>query len=154
MWLPLTGYESTYEISETQGIRRVGASKSISQTGSVYKRVHLCKDGKKKKHSVHRLIALHFLKKISGKNEVNHKDGNHFNNSLENLEWVTPGENIRHSYDVLNRRNSITKYVLNTQTGIFYNTIKEAALTTNYSYQSIRFKLSGRWPNNTNFITI
>ena len=33
-----------------------------------------------------------------GQNEVNHKDGNPSNNRLDNLEWATHSENMRHSY--------------------------------------------------------
>ena len=46
--------------------------------------------------SIHRLVALAFLK---GEGIVNHKDGDKKNNSLDNLEWVSQKENIRHSFE-------------------------------------------------------
>ena len=50
----------------------------------------------KKRFAVHRLVAEHYLE---GTGEVvHHKDGNTLNNNVENLEWTTQRENIRHSY--------------------------------------------------------
>lgn len=48
---------------------------------------------------VHRLVAFEFLPQIEGKTEVNHKDRNKINNTVDNLEWVSPSENIAHSYN-------------------------------------------------------
>jgi hypothetical protein len=154
IWKDVVGYEGFYQVNELGQIRRNGANKLLAiNYGFDYDRVHFSKNGVKKKVSVHRVVLSAFI----GNNPslvANHKDGNTRNNSLQNLEWVTQKENIRHSYDVLKRRNSKAKYVLNVENGIFYDTIKEAAITTNYSYQSIRFKLTGIWPNNTNLIII
>ncbi len=47
---------------------------------------------------LHRLIALTFLPNPDNLPQVNHKDGNKFNNSLDNLEWVSASENVIHSY--------------------------------------------------------
>ena len=62
-------------------------------------------------HYIHVLIAKAFnLPRREGQNEVNHKDGNRSNNSLDNLEWATHSENIRHSYATnKNRRSNAAK---------------------------------------------
>lgn len=45
--------------------------------------------------AVHRIVAKTFLEPVEGKNLVNHIDHNKQNNSFDNLEWVTYGENAR-----------------------------------------------------------
>jgi hypothetical protein len=46
-----------------------------------------------------RIVAYLFIPKPNGKDYVNHKDLNRQNNKVENLEWVSHSENIKHSYD-------------------------------------------------------
>ena len=62
-----------------------------------------------KPHRVHRLVAqAGFIPPPpSEKHEqVNHIDGDPTNNRADNLAWVTPSENIRHSYDTNAERKS------------------------------------------------
>lgn len=49
--------------------------------------------------SVHSLVAKAFLNKLPHHQCVNHKDCNKENNHVDNLEWVTTQENIKHAYD-------------------------------------------------------
>ena len=87
------------------------------------------------------------------KPQVNHIDNNPFNNRVDNLEWVNNSENVRHSFNYGYR----TKYgttVLNTETGVFYNSIPEAARCHNLNKNSLRAQLIGRCINKTNLVLI
>lgn len=113
-WLPVVGYEGTYEISDMGSVRRTGKSarngngrgggarigrhlKQHTVNGG-YLVVQLWQDGKPKTCLVHRLVAAAFLDSAPDSREVNHKDGNKRNNSLDNLEYVTHSENNTHAY--------------------------------------------------------
>ena len=60
--------------------------------------VGLCKNGVHK-HYLHRLVALAYIPNPENKPTVNHIDGIKTNNFVENLEWNTQKENVRHSWD-------------------------------------------------------
>ena len=55
-----------------------------------YLLVWLCKDGKSKAYTVHRLVVKCFV--AGNGTDVNHKDGNKENNRADNLEWVNRAE--------------------------------------------------------------
>ena len=68
--------------------------------------------GKYKRVLIHRLVAVAFITNPSEKAEVNHINGNKLDNRVENLEWVSREENIRHAYDnglIDRKKQSIAK---------------------------------------------
>lgn len=121
MWKDVPDYEGYYQISDDGCIistdRKV-ASKSGSvrvapstvrvqiQTPNGYRQVILHKEGKRTRFLVHRLVLMVFCGEPTGERcYANHKNGDKADNRIENLEWVTLGENMIHARDNLNWRH-------------------------------------------------
>lgn len=85
-------------------------------------------------YSIHILVAKHFISNDDiQKTIVNHKDGNKMNNCVENLEWVTQSENVRHAYDTNLRNNNkpVAQYTLNNELITIHNSCSDASRTLN-----------------------
>lgn len=159
LWKVIEEYQN-YEVSNYGRVRSL--SRNVTQKGhkKLYTRVMegkmlkqrkqnagymivwLCKDGKKKAFTVHRLVALAFLE--GNGTDVNHIDGNKLNNVSSNLEYVSRSENLKHAYRKLCRTRHQQKRVMCIETGIVYDSIKEASLKTGANAVSIGHCLAGR----------
>ena len=100
----IKGYEGLYEIYEDGTI--INSLTGWELKGNInsfgYRVVRLTKDGKHKDFKVHQLLAKVFIPNPNNYRCINHIDGNKLNNSLDNLEWCTHGQNNSHARTTLN----------------------------------------------------
>lgn len=114
---PVKGYEE-YEI-DTNGVvyGKNGKPLKHSFNHKGYCMINFYVNHKRTGFGIHTLVAKQFIhNKDPNKTQVNHKDGDKTNNKAENLEWVTPSENMRHSVNVLGNyigiKNASSKAVM------------------------------------------
>ena len=91
----IQGYENLYTIDDKGNVFSFRSNRYLKwhDDGSGYQYVQLFKNGKRKCKKVHRLVAEHFLKNPDNLPQVNHKNENKKNNSVDNLEWCTANYN-------------------------------------------------------------
>ena len=92
----IEGYEN-YLIFEDGKVINIntGIEKKHKIDKGGYYCIVLCKDGKQKHFSIHRLIALAFIPNPDNKPCIDHINRNKSDNRIENLRWVTKSENQR-----------------------------------------------------------
>lgn len=116
-WKWIKGYEGLYQISSIGRIKLLdGHIRKPEAKSDYYPTVVLMKNSKRKTFRLHRLVCEAFVPNPENKTQVNHKDMNKNNNSVENLEWVTPYENMVHAIKnkpemvkAMNRYNQIER---------------------------------------------
>lgn len=64
-----------------------------------YDRVSLSIAGRKTRRPVHRIVLEAFIGPCPSGYEVNHKDGNKKNNHIDNLEYVSRQDNVKHAWE-------------------------------------------------------
>lgn len=98
---PINGFIGRYEISNKGRVwsHKFGNFLKPNKMNHGYMCVHLYAGGKstRKVCTIHQLVAKAFLKNPNKHTEVNHKDFDRENNSVENLEWVSRKENVQHA---------------------------------------------------------
>lgn len=112
VWADVKGFEGVYAVS-TKGYvmslsRTIWNGKSYFKSkdklikgniiGKGYSQVTLWKNKKRHMHLIHKLVATAFIPNAENYPQINHKDGNKANNSVENLEWCNNSQNQLHAW--------------------------------------------------------
>lgn len=106
-WRDVVGYEGLYQVSSLGRVRsnhkgrwRNGRILRGGINSDGYACVILCRPGDRQRNvKVHRLVLWAFLGPPPDGYQVNHKNRIRSDNRLENLEYTTPGGNVKHGFD-------------------------------------------------------
>lgn len=126
--------DTDYEVSDRGRVRRMSTGRVLKP--QTYVRVQLTVDGKNRQRQVHDLVARAFLgEPPSERHTPNHKNGDHADNSVGNLEWLTPREQQKHAIDA----------------GIYSGKGEDAgrAILTEPQVRDIRARYTGAWGEQT-----
>lgn len=104
IWKPVRNWEHKYEISNKGRLRNIETQLILKplSVGCKYYYFMFYDPKRKSKNKrvkvyLHRMLAQCFIPNPYLHNEVNHKDGDKWNCSLDNLEWVSKSENSKHA---------------------------------------------------------
>lgn len=131
VWKPIKDFECLYEINNlgeirsldreviySNGVKHIHKGKMLKPRKDKYGYLNIVlnKNGKSKTFKVHRLVAITFIPNPNNLPEVNHKDENKLNNSINNLEWCTSKYNCNYGNHSKNISKSLTGRTLSEQT--------------------------------------
>lgn len=103
--MKIKGFED-YEIFENGDIYK-NNKKIRTFLNNGYLMVDLRRNGKAYHKRVHILVAQHFIPNPDNLPQVNHKDGNKQNPDVNNLEWSTCSDNVKHAIRIGLNHNHI-----------------------------------------------
>lgn len=162
-WKDAIGYDGFYQISTLGRVkskkRKITIILSRHRTKG-YCKVNLVDSfGRIKRKIIHRELGKLFIPNENNKPFINHKNSIRHDCRLQNLEWCTPKENVNHAWqngkcETARDKAKLGVLVLNQQTGIYYNTIKEAhdSIGNNSSYEYFKKLISKSGENKTSFL--
>lgn len=158
IWKDIAGYEGVYQVSNFGRIKTLAhwqvyangdkhsykeriRTPGIGPTG--YLSIRLGSRGREA--GVHRFVAETFIPRVSGKNDVNHIDGDKSNNRVDNLEWVNRKENMKHCRKILKKEVGKAKTpILCIETGETFESLSRAATTKGINLGHLSESLNGK----------
>lgn len=169
VWKDIKGYEGLYQVSNLGNIKSFDRKvlynngklhyhkgrmikKRKKQNG--YLSISVCKNGVEIHKSVHRIVAEAFIKNPNNYPQVLHKNNIRNDNMVSNLKWGTQKHNMEQASksgrmssgdNHYMRKNPVnmlpSRLTIDLRTGIFYDSIKQAAITRGLSIKEVQDRI-------------
>lgn len=164
-WVSVVDWEGYYDVSDLGNVRCCprfvdrdwgavwwsGDNLKMRKHSNGYSRVQLSRNGESKDFYVHRLVADAFISNLDNRPYVNHINGIKDDNSLSNLEWVTPSQNSQHAYDS-GLRQRILINVIDKNNNVIYDSVTVHDLVSlGFQQPAISRCLSGKMKTHKGF---
>ena len=156
----IKGFEN-YSVNKTGQIYSHYKNKFIrlNKKNNGYLQINLYNKGTFKTKLVHRIVAESYILNINNLKQVNHINGIKHDNRIDNLEWVSAKQNTIHSWKIglsinteyqrIKSSEIHSKIVLDLNTGIFYDSVKQASKILDIYYPLLKNMLNGATKNKT-----
>lgn len=143
--VPIRGFEA-YSVDVEGNVYNKNGTKLTPQvTTNGYLRVTLFNRAhERKRFLIHRLVAQAFIPNPNTLPQVNHKDENRQNNRVENLEWVTPLENLCYSKIIEKASKANERKVRCVTTGDVFDSFKAVTAALGLSHSNVVACCKGR----------
>jgi hypothetical protein len=153
IWENIDKYEGLYQVSnigKVKSLKRRGIKEKILKQMLIsngYLVVNLHNKDMKTRY-VHSLVGKAFLSNYETKLQINHKNGIKTDNRVENLEFVTAKENIKHAYDTGLRTPTYKKVLMSTLDNkplLWFDSQAEASKMSGVPQPNISLCCSGKY---------
>ena len=131
IWKKIQDYEGLYEVSNLGRVRDYkNKIKPMYKNNKGYLCLSLFYKGKTYHPTIHRLVAKAFIQNPNNYSQVNHKDCNKSNNTIDNLEWC----NQRYNYD-----EGMKTFQYSKNENHFYSKLKNSDIPMIYNLYKLGF---------------
>lgn len=165
IWKDIKDYEGLYQINNYGEIKSLHNYRGkgniltpIIKRG--YYEIGLRKNGIRKWHLVHRLVANAFIPNSNNLPQINHKDENKLNNDINNLEWCTVkynncyGSRLKRVSNTNKLKKKVIQFDLKGNKLNVFNSIKEASRQTKTDSTDISKCINNKRKTANNFVWV